>query len=113
MLACVQSVYRNKAVCPVGRQNVYHIDGLVFQQLFIIFINSSAGCTVLGSSRLGSFHHDVTERNHFHLCDLCQRRHMLTVGNTTAADDTDSYLVIRTNCHICIYLTFMFMRGLS
>ena len=99
VLACIQSIHSDKAMCSVGSQNVNHVDGLVFQQLLIVFIYSSTGCTVLGSSSFCSFHNDVTESNHFHLRDLCQRRHMLTVGDTAAADDTDSYLIICTNCH--------------
>ena len=99
VLTGIQCVHGDEAVRTVRGQDVYHIDGLVLKQLFIIRIHRRIRCTVVVLCTNGSFLDQVAERHHFHIGELFQRWHMLAVCDTAAADDADTDLVICTDCH--------------
>ena len=102
VLARVQRVYGDEAVGTVGGADVNYLNGLVSQKILVVFVDLSVGSAVLGLGGLSTFYDDVTEGHHFHVGKLFQRGHMLTVGDTAAADDTDLYDSFF--CHVSVLL---------
>ena len=91
MLACFESVNCDEGVSAVGSKNMNYVNSLVLKELLIVCVNSSVGSTVVLLSLLSSFFDDVAECNHLYAGNLLKCRHMLTVCDTAAADNTDSY----------------------
>ena len=108
MLACLESVNGDKAVRTVGRAHMNNVDGLVLEKLLIVRIYLRVLGTVVLCCLLCLLLNDVAECNHFHILDRSESGHMLTVCDTAASDNTDSYCIICRNCHD--YLQVMFVR---
>ena len=110
VLASVESVHGDEAVRAVRGQDVYHIDGLVRKQLLIIRVDRRIRRAVVALRLFSPFFDQVAECHHFHIGELFQRGHMLAVCDTAAADDTDTDLVICTDCHRSYLDSLKFVR---
>ena len=100
VLACLEGVNGYKAVRTVGSADVHNVDRLVAKQLFVIGVNLCVGCAVLLAGSLRALFDDVAERDHVDLGNGLQTDEVLAVGDTAAADYTDSYFVICSDRHI-------------
>ena len=91
VLACVQRVHGDEAVGAVGGADVNHLNGLVGQKILVVLVDLGVGGAVLGLGGLGALDDDVAEGDQLHVGELREGGHMLAVGDTAAADDTDLY----------------------
>ena len=70
MLAGIQSIHGDEAVCTVGRADVNHVDVLFLEQIAVVGVNACIGRAVLLGGILCALHDQVTESDHFHIAQL-------------------------------------------
>ena len=74
------------------------VDRLVLEKLLVVLIDLSVRSSEVLLRLLRSLDDDIAERDHLDVRYLLECGHMLAVGDTAAADYTDSYLIVCTNC---------------
>ena len=97
MLAGIESIDGDIGMLPVGSQDMDHFDGLVLQQFLIIGVDLGIRGAIFLGSLLSLLRDNVAECHHLHIGQLLQGRHMLTIGDTAAADNAHIYNTFHKN----------------
>ena len=102
VLARLHSGAGDLAVRHVGGQHVHGIDGGILQQLVVIGVHLRIGRSVCFGGLHGALLHQVAESNHFGVFNTGHTGEVLAVGNTAAADETQSDFLGHNNSSLII-----------